>query len=595
MLLTIGMATYDDFDGVYFSLQALKAYHDLEDVELVVVDTKPESCKDTANVCTALGAKYYHRPDKVGTSASRNHVFEVANGKFVMCIDCHVLLAKDSVKKLKEYIRQNPTSNNLLQGPLLYDDQRSISTHFDPQWRGQMYGTWGTDQRYLMLQEFDIPMQGLGLFCMRKAVWPKFNKHFRGFGGEEGYIQEKVRQNGGRSLCLSWLKWIHRFSRPKGVPYPLQLKDRIVNYLIGWTELGWNHMEVLEFFKSTLQPQQLGEILKEFTDICGLGIVASPSIENPAKKVAYILDSEDSDTFKNLNVVFPKISIASKSVKDAIDEFSKSEYEYCLIVNQNETIDEKNIKKIYEWTILNQRQVEIASLKEKELNSTKRKHPALSYRIAEDSEINKPASFIVSKNFAALIIKEQQYENFSLITNKYNIKPFTMINPEIPYKFNPHVTPLDNVPGELEFGDIREIVWAAKDRWCLEISSYGLQSTLALCQRGKGIVRVDDYSVIKADALKLALDPFGYANYILAGYGEDVSAPDEGKRLFLINYKNLSENMKYFAYEKQVSFLRKDDIVVLLFADKEIVDVYSQLNEYKVEHMSNSCLIATKT
>ena len=36
--LTIGMPTYNDFDGVYFTVQALRHYQDLEDTELVVVD-----------------------------------------------------------------------------------------------------------------------------------------------------------------------------------------------------------------------------------------------------------------------------------------------------------------------------------------------------------------------------------------------------------------------------------------------------------------------------------------------------------------------------------------------------------------------------
>src|SRR5690348_12228659 len=36
--LTIGMATYNDFDGVYFTLQALRLYQDLEHVELLVID-----------------------------------------------------------------------------------------------------------------------------------------------------------------------------------------------------------------------------------------------------------------------------------------------------------------------------------------------------------------------------------------------------------------------------------------------------------------------------------------------------------------------------------------------------------------------------
>ena len=39
--LTIGMATYDDYDGVYFSIQALRLYHAevMKDAEILVIDT----------------------------------------------------------------------------------------------------------------------------------------------------------------------------------------------------------------------------------------------------------------------------------------------------------------------------------------------------------------------------------------------------------------------------------------------------------------------------------------------------------------------------------------------------------------------------
>ena len=36
--LTIGKPTYNEFDGVYFTVQALRLYQDLDDTELVVVD-----------------------------------------------------------------------------------------------------------------------------------------------------------------------------------------------------------------------------------------------------------------------------------------------------------------------------------------------------------------------------------------------------------------------------------------------------------------------------------------------------------------------------------------------------------------------------
>jgi hypothetical protein len=103
-----------------------------------------------------------------------------------------------------------------------------------------MYGTWAKDPAGFDpdAPPFDIPMQGLGLFACRAAAWPGFNPLFRGFGGEEGYIHEKFRQRGGRTLCLPFLRWVHRFGRPAGVPYRNKWEDRFRNYLIGFDELG---------------------------------------------------------------------------------------------------------------------------------------------------------------------------------------------------------------------------------------------------------------------------------------------------------------------------------------------------------------------
>ena len=41
--LTIGMATYDDYDGVYFTVQALRLYHRevARDVAILVLDNNP--------------------------------------------------------------------------------------------------------------------------------------------------------------------------------------------------------------------------------------------------------------------------------------------------------------------------------------------------------------------------------------------------------------------------------------------------------------------------------------------------------------------------------------------------------------------------
>jgi hypothetical protein len=71
---------------------------------------------------------------------------------------------------------------------------------------------------------------------------------FRGFGGEEGYIHEKMRQHGGRVLCLPWLRWGHRFGRANGVPYRVSVEDKLRNYLLGYDELGLDLTPVLEHF-----------------------------------------------------------------------------------------------------------------------------------------------------------------------------------------------------------------------------------------------------------------------------------------------------------------------------------------------------------
>ena len=595
MFLTIGLPTYDDFDGVYFTLQALKAYHDLDDVELLVVDTKPENCKDTKNVCASIGASYYHRPDCQGTAPAKNAVFELAKGKFVMCVDCHVLLAKDSIKKLKDYLRKNQDTKNIIHGPLLYDDQKNISTHFDQQWRGQMYGTWGNDPRVASMEEFEIPMQGGGLFICKKDTWPKFNAGFRGFGAEEGYIQEKIRQNGGKAVCLSWLKWIHRFGRPKGVPYPLHLKDRVVNYLIGFSELGMNYGEVIEFFKSQLSQQHLGEALKEFTAVAGFALTSSPASKiTDIPKIAYILDSESSDTFTKFNWKHPKQSISNKSFVDAMNDFVNRPENYCLILKEGEQLDEKIINKLEEWIVIKQGTLKIASLKEFFPKSLNRHNPVFSYRIAEDLDIEESKSLVISKDFAKAFLREHSPIKLTALAKKINVKPFVLIKPEFVYRMNPHIVQLDNVSGNLEFCDIREIVWSVKDRWCLDISALCLQTTLALCQKGAGIVRVFDYQNEDKDSLKKELDIFGYANFVIADMSESIEAPEDGKRALLINYENLPDYMKDFAYEKQESFVRSGDIIIITHAEPEIFDVYKNSKEYKVQFSSPRCLIANK-
>src|SRR6185312_10542837 len=293
--LTIGCATYRDDAGLYFTLESLHCHHPR--VAYLVIDNAPESCTRSRGVTNAVGGRYLHRPDLHGTSSPRDALFRLATTDWVMCIDSHVLLETGAVQALLDYMAAHPDSNDLITGPLVYDDGKSVSTHWRPEAPPGLWGTWDTcwvapngraftaspqgghrlafadafgrplDPAEVGLSDyflgdlatwlhaagctvggagttepFDIPMQGLGLFAMRRAAWPGFHPLFRGFGGEEGYIHEKVRQRGGRVLCLPQLRWRHRFRHMEHgappPPYPLRLEDHVWNLLVGHRELG---------------------------------------------------------------------------------------------------------------------------------------------------------------------------------------------------------------------------------------------------------------------------------------------------------------------------------------------------------------------
>ena len=254
--VTVGMATYNDFDGVYFAIQALRLYQDMQDVELLVVDNF--GCDYTKRFVEGwTGGRYILRSDVQGTAAPRDLVFREAAGEIVLCCDSHVLFPPGVIARLKQFYDDNPDCDDLLQGPLLYDDGEFISTHLDPVWREEFWGIWATDPRGLDPDgaPFEIPMQGLGAFACRRSAWLGFNPRFRGFGGEEGYIHEKFRQAGRRTLCMPWLRWMHRFSRPSGVPYRLTVEDKFRNYLIGHAELGLDLAPLFEQFAARL-PQE---------------------------------------------------------------------------------------------------------------------------------------------------------------------------------------------------------------------------------------------------------------------------------------------------------------------------------------------------
>jgi len=258
--LTIGSAVYDDFDGIYFSYQSLRLNNldILDDLDLIVVDNNPYSdqgqatkvfCKHTNHI------RYIPYNDKSGTSV-RNEIFKNSEAEFCMSMDAHVLFEPNTIKDLIEFCSENKNSKDLYHGPMFHDQivNQGLSSCMKPEWNNQLYGAWDNDPRGddISHPPFEIDMHGLGVFLTKTDSWLGFNEHFKGFGGEEGYIHTKYKMAKRKIWCLPFLRWLHRFNRPSGVPYNLYLHDKIKNYLISYRELGLCHKEMCDHFNSEI-------------------------------------------------------------------------------------------------------------------------------------------------------------------------------------------------------------------------------------------------------------------------------------------------------------------------------------------------------
>jgi hypothetical protein len=119
---------------------------------------------------------------------------------------------------------------------------QNISTHFDPVWRDSMYGVWATDKEGFGNKRDHLiyPCREWEFLDARPTIGLKINKNFRGFGGEEGYIHEKFRQNGRKRQCVP----SHNsngcidLEDPSGVPYSVEVRRQsleLFHWMVGDT------------------------------------------------------------------------------------------------------------------------------------------------------------------------------------------------------------------------------------------------------------------------------------------------------------------------------------------------------------------------
>lgn len=148
--ITIGCATYNDYEGVWCTIQSIFLHNEWEnpdDVEVVIVDTSPvgsEHKRLVKGLVPHHNIKYVELPQIVGTTYPRDLIFDIATAPYVVVMDCHVMLPSNALLKLLNWFEANPDNQDLIQGPMFYDNLQAFATHCADQFRGGMWGTWST-------------------------------------------------------------------------------------------------------------------------------------------------------------------------------------------------------------------------------------------------------------------------------------------------------------------------------------------------------------------------------------------------------------------------------------------------------------------
>lgn len=254
-LLSIVMATFDDFDGCELTLTFLR--NELtgrgiaDQVELLVTNNNPASHngKRIEALCAKVGARHLPYTEKIGSAAPRDAAIRAATGKWVVCCDCHIQLLFGVLPQLLEFCRTTD-STDLFHGPLCSEQMIQpdgkpalVWTHWAPIWgnNGMLGKQSGLPPEKLAEgKPIEIVGAGLGLFLTMKEHWLGFPPELREFGSEELCIHHAYRQAGRKAWLLPWLHWWHKFrDETSAPPYPTHHAATCWNYLVWHTHTGF--------------------------------------------------------------------------------------------------------------------------------------------------------------------------------------------------------------------------------------------------------------------------------------------------------------------------------------------------------------------
>lgn len=269
--LSVVIPTFNDYRGLSMTVQSLGLNHDRRFFEVVVLDNYCK-CEDTKKFCLENVDRYVEDVSSQGTCYAKNAGIYRAHGEFCLVIDSHVNLACGAINRLIKLLSQTPEAEHNIYHGFLVDSRGKVqATELKPIWSKGMWGKWHNrfetpEEEAAVVEPFEIWGHGGAVFCVNRRRWHGFHKDAKGFGGEEGAIQEIYRSRGGKALCLPFLRWTHSFNNGKTVPHPIWVDDKLRNYLLNFSllpspETRW--ADCLNHFSNLLSFDKIRTICSE--------------------------------------------------------------------------------------------------------------------------------------------------------------------------------------------------------------------------------------------------------------------------------------------------------------------------------------------
>ena len=230
--MTLGFATRND-PGAWFTAHSLFTHHPeiIEDCEILIYDNSTDGDMASKHEQSLKSfCRVIRDPGESSSCIWKQKMIEAAEGEFVVCMDAHVYFELGSLETLYDYFKANPTTDNLIMGPIMSRRDRVMATQqvlygWEPESLGekvyhgmvfgpQAAGVWAKSEKGMDRNNppYEIQQQGTGFFAFRKATWPGFLPTFWRHGGNETYIMERYRERGDKVLCHPGVRWIHNFT-----------------------------------------------------------------------------------------------------------------------------------------------------------------------------------------------------------------------------------------------------------------------------------------------------------------------------------------------------------------------------------------------